>query len=152
MTALRHVLELLKLTLPFPLSMPHGLVCHLPDEAFFELEEAPSFRDCLFTSIQADQQEIGQHRQGYRAAHAFGLLGYLHLPQMETALQLLYRQLHPPTPGVHAENRPRARLGEIGHENFDALRPIVTPFLGQDNRDIAQIMERRAPEKDPVVT
>src|SRR5947208_16952527 len=89
----RHLFELFPLTLPFQLSTPHCVLRHLPNKAFFELEEAPSLREHLVTSIQADQQEIGQHRQGYRAAHAFGLLGYLHLPQMETALQLLYRQL-----------------------------------------------------------
>ena len=55
-----------------------------------------------------------------------------------------------PTSRIYAEDRPRARLGEIGHDDFDALRPIVTPFLGQDDRDIAQIMERGAVGKDPV--
>src|SRR5438093_5380339 len=41
MKASRHIFELLPLTLPFQLSMLHGILCHLPDKAFFELEEAP---------------------------------------------------------------------------------------------------------------
>src|SRR5437773_2193837 len=57
--------------------------------------------------------------------------------------------LPPPTPRLHTAYRPRARLGEIGHDAFDALRPIVTPFLGQDDRDIAQSRERGAAGKDP---
>src|SRR3712207_9061662 len=110
----RHVFELFPLTLPLQLSTPHGVLRHLPKEAFFEFEEAPFLRERLVTSIQAEQQEIGQHRQSDRAAHAFGLLGAWHLPQMEAALELLSRQFHTPTPRVYTENRPCARLGEIG--------------------------------------
>src|SRR5437899_2606263 len=90
MTALRHVLALLKLTLPFPLSMPHGLVCHFPDEAFFELEEAPSLGGCLFPPIQADQEEIGQDRQRDRARHPLFVVRHLHLAQVQPALEFLY--------------------------------------------------------------
>jgi len=96
MTALRHVLELLKLTLPFPLSMPHGLVCHFPDEAFFELEEAPSLGGCLFPPIQADQEEIGQDRQRDRARHPLFVVRHLHLAQVQPALEVLYGDLSVP--------------------------------------------------------
>ena len=60
MTALRHFLELFHLTLPFQLSTPHGVLCHLSDKALFELEEAPFVGICLLTAIQSDQEEIGQ--------------------------------------------------------------------------------------------
>src|SRR6266446_6026464 len=40
MKALRHMLELFQLLLPFPLSTLYGILCHLPDKALFELEEA----------------------------------------------------------------------------------------------------------------
>src|ERR1700752_2986158 len=82
---------------------------------------------------------------GVGAAHAIRV-------QAQMAFTVLIKGFHTPTPRVHTENRPRARLGEIGHEDFYALRAIVTPFFGKDNRDIAQIMERRAAGKDPVVT
>jgi hypothetical protein len=47
MQALRYIPELFQLTLPFQLSTPYGLLCHLPDKALFELEEAPGLRACL---------------------------------------------------------------------------------------------------------
>lgn len=53
------------------------------------------------------------------------------------------------TPRVQAKHRPRARLGKSGHEPLNARRPIVTPFLGPDKRDIAQRMARGAAEQDP---
>src|SRR5262245_31967892 len=94
----RHVFELCPLTLPLPLRTPYGVLRHFSNEAFFALEEAPVLHERLVTAIQAEQQERGQHRQNDRAAHAFGLLSDLHLPQMEAALELLDRQLHPPAP------------------------------------------------------
>ena len=151
MRALRHTIELLELTLPFPLSTRHRLLGALPDKALFQLKEAPGFAERFVTAIQAHEEEIGQDGQGYRASDTFRGLRHLHLPQVQAALQFLNGDLHTPTPCVYAENRPRTRLGEIGHENFHTLRPIVTPFLRQDNRDIAQIMERGAAEKDPGV-
>src|SRR5262245_349577 len=56
----------------------------------------------------------------------------------------------PPPSGGYTENGPRARCGQIGQEDVDALRPIVAPFLGQDPRDIPQLGERGAAPKDPV--
>jgi hypothetical protein len=52
MKTLRYLLELLKLTLPFPLNLPHGILCSLPDEALFELEEAPFFGGAAARSRQ----------------------------------------------------------------------------------------------------
>src|SRR3989442_7038509 len=86
MKALRHILELFQLTLPFPLSTPYGILCHLPEKAFFELEEAPVFCECLVMSIQADQQDRGENGQRNRASHALTLLGDLHLPQVHPLL------------------------------------------------------------------
>ena len=151
MSSLRHILELLELTLPFPLSPGHSLLGDLSNKAFFELEEAPGFAESMLTPIQPDEKEIGQDRQRNRALHPLLVFGHLHLAHVHPALEFFYGQFHTPTPRVHTENHPRARLGAIGHDDFDALRPIVTPFLGQDDRDIAQIMERGAAEKDPIV-
>ena len=70
MKASRHILELFPLTLPFPLSTLHCLLCHLSDKAFFELAEAPLLREHFITSIQAGEQERGQNGQCYRAPHS----------------------------------------------------------------------------------
>ena len=85
---LRYMLELFEFTLPSELRSAHVLLGHILRKALFELEEAPFWGERLVTSIQADQQEIGQHRQRDRAAHAVGLLRHWPLPQMKTALQL----------------------------------------------------------------
>src|SRR5712691_6382422 len=151
MKALRHILELFQLTLPFQLSTPHSLLCHLPNEAFFELEETPGLRHCLFPPIQTDQEEIGQDRQRDRARHPLFVVRHLHLAEVQSALEFLYGDFHTPPPRVDTEHGSGTRLGQIGHEDLDALRPIVTPFFGQYNRDIPQIMERSTAEKDPVV-
>lgn len=129
MQALRRIPALFPLTLPFQLSTPYGLLCHLPDKALFELAEVACLRACLVLSIQADKQTRGQHGQCDRALHALALLGHLPLPQVQPAFEFLTHHFDTPTPRVHAEDRPRARLGEIGHEDFDALRPIVTPVF-----------------------
>ena len=39
----------------------------------------------------------------------------------------------------------------MGHEDCDALRPLVTPFFGQDDRDLTQLVERGAARTDPVI-
>ena len=109
-------------------------------------------RERLVTPLQAEQPEIGQHSQRDRAAHTAGLLGHVPLSQMETALPRFDRPLSSPPPRVYPEHRPGTRDGEIGHEHFHALRPIVPPFLGQDQRASAQIMEWGAAGKDPRVT
>jgi hypothetical protein len=94
--ALRHILELFQLTLPFPLSTLHGILCHLPDKALFELEEAPVFHNSLVRAIQTDQQELGQNGQRDRACHALLVVRHLYPAQVQIALQLLDAQLHLP--------------------------------------------------------
>jgi len=71
MRALRHTLELLELTLPFPLSTRHRLLGDLPDKALFQLKEAPGFAEHFVTAIQAHEEEIGQDGQGYRASGVY---------------------------------------------------------------------------------
>ena len=149
MRALRPILALSELTLPFPLSTPHGILGHLPEKALFALQEAPCMGVCLVTTIQADQQERGQNGQDSRASHARARLGHLPLPQGQPALQCFSRHLNAPPPRVDTAHGPGARRGAIGHEDFDALRPLVTPFFGPYDRDIAQMMQRGATGKDP---
>ena len=56
------------------------------------------------------------------------LFGHLHLPPVQPTLEFLERDLHSPAAMVMTENRPgRRRLGEIGHDQFDPLRPVVLP-------------------------
>jgi len=149
MRTLRHLLELSELPLLFPHRTPHSILCQLPNKALFELEEAPVFGECLVTSLQSDQQERGQNGQSHRASYTFGGLRHVHLPQVQPAFQCLHRDFDTPTPRVHAEHRPCARLGKSGHEDCNALRSIVTPLFGHDNCDIAQMMPRGAAGKDP---
>ena len=94
MKTLRHILELFQLTLPFQLSTPHCILCHLPDKALFESEEAPVFGACLVTAIQPDEQEIGQNGQCNRASHPLALLRDLHLHQVQPAFEFLKRDLN----------------------------------------------------------
>jgi hypothetical protein len=68
-------------------------------------------------------------------------------PQGQRALQFLYCHFHILPSGVYAEHCPRTCFCQIGREDFDALRPIVTPFLGPADRDISQMTERRATSK-----
>ena len=137
--------------MPFPFSTGHCLLCHLTNEVLFEPEQAPFLGEHCVTAVQSDQEEVGQDRQRHRAFHACGLPGHLHLAQVHPAFQLLYREFHTPPPGVYTEDSPCARLGKIGHDDLHFFRPIVTPFLRKYNRDIAQIMERSAADKDPVI-
>jgi len=95
MRALRHAIELFKLMLPFQLSTGLGLLCNLPDEALFELEEAPFFGERLVTAIHSHQEEIGQHGQRHRVAHVLGFLGHLRLAQVQPPFELLNRYLYP---------------------------------------------------------
>jgi hypothetical protein len=46
---------------------------------------------------------------------------------------------------------PCTRFGEIGHEELHLLRPIVTPFLGEYDRDIAPRVERGRAHQHPVI-
>src|SRR5205809_3630317 len=96
MRALRHMLELSELALPFALSPPYSLLGDLPHKAFFELEEAPCLRGCLFPPIQSDQEEIGQDRQSDRARHPLFVVRHLHLAQVQPALEVLYGDLSVP--------------------------------------------------------
>src|SRR5262252_1489798 len=151
MKALRYILQLLQLTLPLPLSTGHCILRDLSDKALFELEEAPVLAEDLVRAIQADQQEIGQRGQYDRALYPLVLLGHLHLPQVHPAFQLLNRHLHAPASRIDTENGPSGCLCKIGHDDFYLFRPSVTPFLGQYDRDIAQLMQRRMAHKDPVI-
>ena len=90
MTALHHLLELLKLTLPFPLSTLHGLLGPFPDEAFVEFEEAPGLCGALCPPLQADQEERGQDRQRARACSPLFVVRALPLAQGQPALACLY--------------------------------------------------------------
>src|SRR3954468_10466627 len=104
MKALRHILELFQLMLPFPLSTLHGILCYLPDKVLFELEEAPVLHHCFVSTIQTDQQEIRQNGQRNRACHALLVVRHLHPAQVQTALQLLYGEFHSPPSRVDTEN------------------------------------------------
>src|SRR5215212_7810416 len=148
---LRYVIELFELTLPSQLSPMYMLLCDVLRKALFEFEEAPVLAQRLVMSIQPDQEQIRDDRQRYGARHALGFLRHLHLAQMEAALQCFDRDLHAPTPRVYTEDGPRGRLREIGHDDLHSFRPIVTPFLREYDRDIAQIMQRRTANKDPVI-
>ena len=66
MMALGHLLELLKLTLPFQFCTGYRLLGDLFDKTFFELEEAPFLGECLVTPIQLDQEEISQYGQHHQ--------------------------------------------------------------------------------------
>jgi hypothetical protein len=145
------MLELSELALPCTLSSYHCFLSALLDKTFLELEEAPCLRGCFFLPIRLDQEEIGQARQRNRAYHPLFVARHLHLPKGQPALEFFYSDFDTPTPCVPAENRPRDRLGEIGYENVDTLWPIVTPFLGQANRDITRIVPRGAAEQGPGV-
>src|SRR5215813_10802708 len=151
MKALRHILELSQLSLPFPLSTLYGILGHLPDQALFQLEETPVFHHSLVSAIQADQQEIRQNGQCDRACYALLGVGHLHSAQVQTALQLFYGEFHPPPSRVYTENGARRCPREIGHDDFYLFRPSVTPFLGEYQRDIAQLMQRGVAHKHPVI-
>jgi hypothetical protein len=59
MRTLHHEFELLKLTLPFPLSKRYGLLCDLLGKALLELEESPFLGQRLVVPIQAYQEQVG---------------------------------------------------------------------------------------------
>jgi hypothetical protein len=101
--------------------------------------------------IQPDQEQIRNDRQRHGARHALGLLRHLHLAQMEAALQFFYGDLHAPTPRVYTQDRPCVCLREIGHDDLHFFRPIVTPFLREYDRDIAELMQGGAARKDPII-
>ena len=132
MKVLRHILELFPLTLPFQLSTPHSLLGHLPNEAFLELEETPCLASMPLPA-HTDGPGGDRPRQTKRpsVSDPLVIVRHLHLADVQPALEFLYGDFHTPPPRVDAENGPGARLSQIGHEDFDALRPIVTPFLGQ---------------------
>ena len=93
MKALRRMLALVKLMLPFSLSTPYYFLGKLLDKTLFEFKEAPVFGACLIMAIQADQQKRSQNGQCDRASHTLSLLGHLYLTQVQPSFQLLYRQL-----------------------------------------------------------
>src|SRR5438067_941760 len=146
---LRYVIELFELPLPSQLRPMYMLLCDVFRKALFEFEKAPALAQRLVMSIQPDQEQIRDDRQRYGARHALGLFRHLHLAQMETTLQCFDRDLHAPTPRVYTEDGPRARLCEIGHDDLHSFRPIVTPFLREYDRAIAQIRPCRTADKDP---
>jgi hypothetical protein len=141
MRALRHLLAVSQLMLPFQPRKPCGLLSALLHKVFFELAEASYLRSCLLLPIQLGPEERGQDRQSDRARYPRFIVRYLHLAQGQPTFECFNCDLNTPMPLVHTENCFCARLGAIGHDDFNVLRPIVTPFLGQDDRDITQIME-----------
>ena len=70
---------------------------------------------------------------------------------METALEFFDLQFDPPATGVMTENGPRTGRRQIGHNDFDFVRPIVSPLFGQHHRGISQMMERDRATVDPVI-
>ena len=79
------------------------------------------------------------------------LLRSLQRAHVQPALQCLARQLHIPPSGIYTEHRPRAHCDQIGHNALHTLRPVVTPFLGQHERDITQLVGRGATCTDPII-
>ena len=151
MQTLCHSFELSQLTLPSPLSTLYGIVGHFPDKALFQLEETPVVHHGLVRAIQTAQQKIGQYGQCDRACHTLLVASHLHAAQVQTTLELLYGEFHPPASRVDTENGARGCPREIGHDDFDLCRPTVTPFLGQYKRDIAQLMQRGVAHKHPEI-
>ena len=100
-------------------------------------------------SIQADQQERGQHGQHDRASHPLALFGHWPLPQVQPAFPCLNCHVHSPASRRETEHGLRSGRWEIGHETLHVLRPSVAPCLGADARDIAQLRQRSGAHKDP---
>jgi hypothetical protein len=96
MPTLRHLLDVFRLTLPLQLRTPHGLLCHLSDQALVELEKAPFVGICLLTALQSDQEAIGQDGQDHRAPNTLGFRGHLPLSQMPPAFECLQQDFHLP--------------------------------------------------------
>jgi hypothetical protein len=70
---------------------------------------------------------------------------------MESTFELFDREFHAPPHGIVAENRARTAIQEIGHDDLDALRPIVSPFFREHDRDITELMQRGVTPKDPII-
>jgi len=118
MKASRHILVLFELSPPRAHSTRHRILCDLPAQALFELEQAPFLPERLVSPIQPYQEEIGQDGQGNRVSDTLRLFGDLHLPQVQSAFEFFKQDFHTPTPRVYAEDRPSTRLGEIGHDDL----------------------------------
>src|SRR5512134_511001 len=70
---------------------------------------------------------------------------------MEPTFELFDREFHSPSDGIVAQNRACTGIEEIGHDDLDSLRPKVSPFFGEYNRDIAQLMQLGVAHKDPII-
>jgi site-specific DNA recombinase len=65
--------------------------------------------------------------------------------------RLRLAHLHAPPDGILAQDRAGTRILEIGHDNLDSFRPIVSPFFGEYDRDFAQLIQLGLAHKDPVM-
>lgn len=71
---------------------------------------------------------------------------------MQPALQFLDRHLDAPPSGVITENLSGTRSVEIGHDDLGFLRPIISPLLRENDRDITDVFERPPALVYPIIT
>ena len=110
-------------------------------EVLFERKQAPEalLRDILGRKFYDD--EIRHDGHGDRALDALRIFGDLMLAQSRRPLQFFHEQLHCPPPAIHIDHLPGRHVWEIGHQNLRRFRPIVAPFLTQNDGDIANVSE-----------
>jgi hypothetical protein len=130
MRVLRHILTCFPLVLPLQPGRPCSLLGTLLISVFFELAEALCLRSCFLLLIQLGQEERGQDHQSDQVRYPFFIVRLLHRAQGQPTCECSNCDLNTLTPRVHTENR----LCAIDHNDFNALRPIVTLFFGQDGR------------------
>src|SRR6266545_885206 len=70
---------------------------------------------------------------------------------MQAGFKLFESHFHGPPSGIGIEDFARAFSFEIGHNQFDFLRPFVLPSLREYDCDITNCFQLRAANEDPIV-
>ena len=129
MRALCHTLELLELTLPFPLSTRHRLLGDLPDKVRCQLKEAPGFAERFVTALQAHEEERGQDGQGSRASDTCSGLRHVPLPQCKPLFNAFMVTFTPQRHASMLSIAPALASVRVVTSIFTPFGPSVRRFL-----------------------
>jgi hypothetical protein len=115
---------------------------HFPGELTLQLKRAPRSVCRNVLGLEPEQEQIRHDRYGDGAFHPVDLFGDLMLAPTDHSLQLFHQQLDPPPPEIDRHDLTlRHQLGQIGHQDFRVLRPIVAPPCAEDHGDISQMAQ-----------
>jgi hypothetical protein len=122
----------------------------LPGKGTLQAKGAPWAVCWDVLGAQVEQEQIHHDGYGHGAFDTAHLLGDLMLAQADEPFQFLKQDLYPPSPQIDGDDMARRHdLRQIGHEDFCLFRPIVSPTLTEDHRDMSQMAQAHRFGIDP---